>query len=153
MNKKILFFIIFIILLAVILITTRYFINSNNIENKTTNQEMNVIIDKSNSDNNVDNIITNSEKENTNMTSNDTITLSINDNNFEIQLEQNETTNKLLELLPLEITMSDLNNNEKYYYLDEKLPTNSYSPKTIEAGDVMLYGNNCLVIFSISQVH
>ena len=32
-------------------------------------------------------------------------------------------------------------------YLDESLPTNTYSPKYIEAGDVMLFGDNCLVIF------
>ena len=43
--------------------------------------------------------------------------------------------------------MSDLNGNEKYAYLEESLPTNTYSPGHIEAGDVMLYGDNCLVIF------
>ena len=37
--------------------------------------------------------------------------------------------------------------NEKYIYLDNSLPTNSSKPKYINAGDVMLYGNNCLVIF------
>ena len=37
--------------------------------------------------------------------------------------------------------------NEKYVYLNESLPTNTYSPKHIEAGDVMLFGDNCLVIF------
>ena len=37
--------------------------------------------------------------------------------------------------------------NEKYVYLDNSLPTNSSNPKRINAGDVMLYGNNCLVIF------
>ena len=43
--------------------------------------------------------------------------------------------------------MSELNGNEKYIYLDTTLPTNSSNPKRINAGDVMLYGNNCLVIF------
>ena len=43
--------------------------------------------------------------------------------------------------------MSDLNNNEKYIYLDTSLPTNPYNPKEIERGDVMLFGNDCLVIF------
>ena len=43
--------------------------------------------------------------------------------------------------------MNDLNDNEKYVYLDESLPTNTFSPKHIESGDVMLYGDNCLVIF------
>ena len=36
---------------------------------------------------------------------------------------------------------------EKYYYLENSIKTNSYCPKNIEAGDIMLYGSNCLVIF------
>ena len=43
--------------------------------------------------------------------------------------------------------MEELNGNEKYIYLDETYPTNSYDPKHINKGDVMLYGDNCLVIF------
>jgi hypothetical protein len=50
-------------------------------------------------------------------------------------------------MLPLELLMNDLNDNEKYAYLDEPLPTNTYSPKHIEAGDIMLFGDDCLVIF------
>ena len=50
-------------------------------------------------------------------------------------------------MLPLELNMKELNGNEKYVYLDNSLPTNSSNPKRINAGDVMLYGNNCLVIF------
>ncbi|MBR2767209.1 hypothetical protein IKD67_03975, partial [Candidatus Saccharibacteria bacterium] len=59
----------------------------------------------------------------------------------------NSTTSALIKLLPLELSMNDLNGNEKYVYLNESLPTNTYSPKHIEAGDVMLFGDNCLVIF------
>ena len=43
--------------------------------------------------------------------------------------------------------MSELNGNEKYVYLDKSLLTNPSNPKQINTGDVMLYGNNCLVIF------
>jgi hypothetical protein len=50
-------------------------------------------------------------------------------------------------MLPMELTMTDLNSNEKYAYLDKSLPTSTYSPEHIEAGDVMLFGDNCLVIF------
>ena len=72
---------------------------------------------------------------------------SLNNEKLEINLEGNSTTSALVKLLPLDITMNDLNKNEKYAYLDESLPTNTYSPKHIEAGDVMLFGDNCLVIF------
>ena len=71
----------------------------------------------------------------------------INNKEYIINLENNETVNSLINLLPMEITMNELNGNEKYIYLDNTLPTNSYNPKRINAGDVMLYGNNCLVIF------
>ena len=72
---------------------------------------------------------------------------SLNNEKLEINLEENLTASALVKLLPLDITMNDLNKNEKYAYLDESLPTNTYSPKHIEAGDVMLFGDNCLVIF------
>ena len=71
----------------------------------------------------------------------------INDKEYTINLEDNETTKEFINLLPLDITMNELNDNEKYIYLDNTLSTNSSNPKHIKAGDVMLYGNNCLVIF------
>ena len=40
----------------------------------------------------------------------------INDKSYSITLEDNDTVNDLINLLPLDITMDDLNNNEKYYY-------------------------------------
>ncbi len=77
----------------------------------------------------------------------DKVYASINNKEFEIELDDNSTVSALVKLLPLELSMSDLNGNEKYTYLDESLPTNTYSPKHIEAGDVMLFGDNCLVVF------
>ena len=71
----------------------------------------------------------------------------INNQKLEINLEDNSTTQALKSMLPLSLKMADLNNNEKYAYLDKSLPTNTYAPKHIETGDVMLYGDNCLVIF------
>ncbi len=75
------------------------------------------------------------------------INLTINGNNFTATLDDNETTRELLSRLPLEVSMSELNGNEKYYYFDESLPTNSYRPGSINTGDIMLYGSDCLVIF------
>ena len=71
----------------------------------------------------------------------------INGKEYVINLEDNETANSFANLLPQELNMSELNGNEKYIYLDTTLPTNSSNPKRINVGDVMLYGDNCLVIF------
>lgn len=76
-----------------------------------------------------------------------TIKTIINNKKYDVTLEQNETTKQFVNMLPKEFNMSELNENEKYVYLDTKLPTNSYSPKQIEMGDIMLFGNNCLVVF------
>ena len=71
----------------------------------------------------------------------------INNKEYTISLENNETAKAFTNILPQEFSMSELNGNEKYIYLDSTLPTNSSNIKHIKAGDVMLYGNNCLVIF------
>lgn len=76
-----------------------------------------------------------------------TVKVTINDKEYTINLENNETAREFLNHLPLELNMSELNGNEKYVYIDFTLPTNAIKPKQISAGDVMLYGNNCLVIF------
>lgn len=77
----------------------------------------------------------------------DTVKVFINDKEYKLNLYDNETVNSFIKLFPIEVTMKTLNENEVYVYLDEELPTNSSNPKTINAGDVMLYGDNCLVIF------
>ena len=76
-----------------------------------------------------------------------TVKFTINDKEYTINLENNETAREFLNHLPLELNMSELNGNEKYVYIDFTLPTNATKPEQISAGDVMLYGNNCLVIF------
>ena len=71
----------------------------------------------------------------------------INNKEYTINLENNETVKSFVNILPKEFKMNELNGNEKYVYLDTSLPTDSSNPKKINAGDVMLYGDNCLVIF------
>ena len=73
--------------------------------------------------------------------------LKIGNHSFDVDLEQNETATALVKLLPMSITMSELNGNEKYYYLSESLPTKPQKPKQIKVGDIMLWGNDCLVVF------
>ena len=94
--------------------------------------------------------ISNTSEETTNTKGEDNMSdvkILINDKEYSINLENNETVKELIKLLPLDITMSELNGNEKYIYLDSTLSTNSSNPKHINSGDIMLYGNNCLVIF------
>lgn len=66
---------------------------------------------------------------------------------FTATLEDNPTVRALLERLPMKAGMSELNGNEKYYYMPDSLPTNSQRPGSIRAGDLMLYGSDCLVLF------
>ena len=75
------------------------------------------------------------------------ITITVNGRAFSATLYDNETARAFKERLPLTLDMSELNGNEKYYYLPESLPTNSSRPSAINAGDIMLYGSDCLVIF------
>jgi len=66
---------------------------------------------------------------------------------FTTTLADSETGRAFAQLLPMTVTMTELNGNEKYHYLNSSLPTDSYQPGTIHAGDLMLYGNNCVVLF------
>lgn len=84
------------------------------------------------------------EKENKNMNE---ITLKINDNDYKLILEDNETVSDLINRLPLNLSMNELNGNEYYSYLDFTLKDNPENINNIEVGDVMLYGDNCIVIF------
>lgn len=71
----------------------------------------------------------------------------VGDKVFKASLVDNATTEYLVDLLPLTMTMSELNGNEKYYYLSDVLPKDATNPGTIHAGDIMLYGNSCVVLF------
>ena len=73
--------------------------------------------------------------------------IQIDNKTFTVIVENNKTVKELYQKLPITLEMLDLNNNEKYCYLDFTLPTDSKSVKNIKKGDVMLFGNSCLVIF------
>ena len=75
------------------------------------------------------------------------INLVIQGEEFTATLEDNETSRAFVNQLPLTMTMNELNGNEKYYYLDESLPNQATSLSQIETGDLMLYGDDCLVLF------
>jgi len=75
------------------------------------------------------------------------VTIQINGKNFSVTLEDNPTARAFVERLPLVVSMTELNGNEKYFYLDEDLPSDSVCVKQIHAGDFMLFGSNCVVLF------
>lgn len=78
---------------------------------------------------------------------NEKITVTVGDRKFIATLKQNATAQAFRNMLPLTLPICELNGNEKYYYLDSSLPTQASSPGTIHAGDIMLYGASCVVLF------
>ncbi len=74
-------------------------------------------------------------------------TITINNHELLLGLDDNETTRQLIKGFPLSITMQDLHHNEKYYYLDESLTSNPQKVNQIHKGDLMLFQDNCLVLF------
>lgn len=75
------------------------------------------------------------------------IQIVIGNQNFPAVLYKNETTDALIDRLPMTLDMNDMNGNEKYYYFSDSLSTDLKRPLEIHAGDLMLYGTDCLVLF------
>lgn len=75
------------------------------------------------------------------------ITITAGERVFTATLQDSPTTRALVERLPLAVTMGELNGNEKYHYFTEPLPTDALQPGSIQSGDLMLYGPDCLVLF------
>jgi len=66
---------------------------------------------------------------------------------FTATLYDNPSANVFKASLPLSINITELNGNEKYYDLPNPLPTNASAGGDLKVGDLMLYGNNVLVLF------
>lgn len=75
------------------------------------------------------------------------ININVGGKSFTATLENNTTAEAFTAMLPSTWRMDELNGNEKYVYLDTSLPSTPTRYETIHAGDVMLYGNNCIVVF------
>jgi hypothetical protein len=66
---------------------------------------------------------------------------------FGATLSDNSTAAAFKALLPLSVSMSELNGNEKLYRLPTNLPAQPSRPVSIQSGDLMLYGANTVVLF------
>jgi hypothetical protein len=73
--------------------------------------------------------------------------IKVGNSTFTATLYDNQTTAAFKALLPMTVTMIELNSNEKYFDFSVSLPTNASNPETIQAGDLMLYDSKTLVLF------
>jgi hypothetical protein len=84
---------------------------------------------------------------NDNNTMSNKIRIKVGTSVFTAILSDNATATAFKALLPMTINMTELNRNEKYFDLASSMPTNASNPKTIQNGDLMMYGANTLVLF------
>lgn len=75
------------------------------------------------------------------------ITIRIGDKAFAATLSDNATAAAFKKLLPLSLTMTELNGNEKFARLSVSVPTQAATPPSIQTGDLMMYGSSTLVLF------
>ena len=75
------------------------------------------------------------------------IRITIGNRMFSAALENTPAAAEFVKMLPLSLRMNELNGNEKYIGLSEKLPADSSCPGRIRSGELMLYGRSTLVLF------
>ncbi|MBP3892631.1 MAG: hypothetical protein J6D34_01150 [Atopobiaceae bacterium] len=75
------------------------------------------------------------------------ISVTVNDVPFTATIENTAAGQELLARLPLTLTMEELHGNEKYCYTGQGFGGESFVPETIEAGDLLVFGSDCLVLF------
>ena len=146
MNKKIFIAVLVIILIAIIGITIYLVIGKSIIKEPAPDVIPENVISNSNETQNDVKYNNDNEVDDT-MEDVMNIKVSINNEEYIATIEKNETAQTFINQLPQEFIMNELNGNEKYVYMDNSLPTNPLNPEHIQCGDIMLYNNNCLVIF------
>lgn len=113
-------------------------INNRSIENKDINANTEVTSD-------IDSIKSSELKEESDNMIN--INIKIGNSDFSAKLYNNKTVKELVKSFPATYNMSDLHENEKYYYLPNSIPTDIEIPDYINKGEIMLFGSDCLVVF------
>jgi hypothetical protein len=75
------------------------------------------------------------------------ILVTVNDVQFTATIEDTAAGQELLARLPLTLQMEELHGNEKYCYTGESFGGEQEVPETIETGDLMVFGSDCVVLF------
>lgn len=73
-------------------------------------------------------------------TNTDRVTVSAGNESFTVILYDNEAAAAFTEMLPLTLDMSELNGNEKYFYMDRDLPVSA------ETVDIYKTGTSCFMV-------
>ena len=73
--------------------------------------------------------------------------ITIGNKSFSATLYDTDAAKAFAKLLPLTLNMTELNGNEKYCDLSTTLPQKSERVGYINTGDIMLWGNDCIVLF------
>ncbi|MBR1828996.1 MAG: hypothetical protein IJ781_05735 [Atopobiaceae bacterium] len=75
------------------------------------------------------------------------ISVTVNGVAFTATVADTKAGNQLVERLPMSLAMEELHGNEKYCYTGDTFDGEQFVPETIEAGDLMVFGSDCLVLF------
>lgn len=76
-----------------------------------------------------------------------TMNITIGQSTFSAELADTQAAKELTALLPLMLEMQDHLNNEKFAELPKSLSRQDQAVGRIEAGDIMLWGGDTLVVF------
>lgn len=79
--------------------------------------------------------------------SNNTLFLQIGNEEIEISVTNQEISQQIMEYLPQTLNFNELNGNEFYVDSPFEVDAKSQNFGEVRAGDVMLYGNQTIVIF------
>lgn len=76
------------------------------------------------------------------------VVITVGQQDFIAKFYENEASEYLMNQMPFTLTMSDLNNNEKYYRFSENLPElTTERPEIIHEGEIMSWNSHTLVLF------
>lgn len=75
------------------------------------------------------------------------IKIHIGDKEYTVAMADNKAAQEFAESTPFELPMKDLNGNEKYFEGKDTLLPSSHRVSQIKTGDLMLYQDNCIVLF------